>query len=337
MRAQLRLSLDEITSGGKVAVADALNLLEDRRPSCLEAAKTLIQKLGACSRPDRHVIGITGPPGVGKSTLISRIIRIYRSLNKSIGIISVDPTSRRSGGALLGDRARIEYNPADPKIFIRSMATGGHLGGLSWKTRHCLTVFEAVYDVIILETVGAGQSEIEIENVADTIVFVIQPDSGDALQFMKAGIMEIPHIMVVNKADRKALALKTSNDLQSVAHFARNNDTGWDPQVILTSAKEGWGQEALVDAMERHRQFLISNNQIEARRIQNRLQWIYMLFKERFGSFGVDLLGGEKNIFKLINDASASNPYETLEFLAQKMWKAVPEHDTTDHLCLKTE
>ncbi|MFC1859213.1 methylmalonyl Co-A mutase-associated GTPase MeaB [Thermodesulfobacteriota bacterium] len=329
--------MDEITRGGKIAVADALNLLEDRRPSCLEDAKALIQKLAACSRPDRHVIGITGPPGVGKSTLISRIIRIYRSLNKSIGIISVDPSSRRSGGAFLGDRARIEYNPADPEIFIRSMATGGHLGGLSWRTRHCLTVFEAVYDVIILETVGAGQSEIEIENVADSVVFVIQPDSGDALQFMKAGIMEIPHVMVVNKADRKALAIKTSNDLQSVAHFAQINDTGWAPQVILTSAKEGWGQEALVDAMERHRQFLVSNNQIESRRARHRFQWVYMLFKERFGSFGVELLGGEKKIFKFINDKNACNPYETMEFLVQKMQKAAPGPEMKDYLWLKTE
>ena len=319
------MNLNEIRTGGKRAVADALNLMEDKRSSRVQTAKTLIHQLITCVRPDRHVIGITGPPGVGKSSLISRIIRIYRSMKKTIGIISVDPTSPRSGGALLGDRARISYDPGDPGIFIRSMAAGQHLGGLSWRTRHCLTVFETAYDVIIVETVGVGQAETEIEQVTDTVVFVLQPGGGDALQFMKAGIMEIPHILVVNKADRKALALKTVNDLNSLGYFGQKLDTGWDFEVILTSALEGWGQEALVDAMVRHHQFLTVNNMLEKKRSQNRAQWIYILFKERFGSFGVDLLGGEENIFQFIERLDTTNPFEGLDELTRKMWKIAGE------------
>jgi LAO/AO transport system kinase len=144
---------------------------------------------------------------------------------------------------------------------------------------------------------------------------------------MKAGIMEIPHIVVVNKADQKALALKTVNDLNSLGYIGQKLDTGWDIEVILTSALEGWGQEALVDAMVKHHQFLTANKMIETKRRQNRARWVYILFKERFGSFGVELLGGEENIFQFIEQLDTTNPFEGLDELTEKMWKIAGEDD----------
>jgi LAO/AO transport system kinase len=318
------IRLDEILKGEKAAVAQALNLLEDKKPSSLAHRVKLVETLSLNAKPERHVIGITGPPGVGKSTLLSRIIPIYRDQKKSIGIITVDPSSKMSGGALLGDRTRISYDPKDTDIFIRSMAAGRHLGGLAWRTRQCLTLFESIYDRIIIETVGVGQSETEIEDVVDTVVCVVQPGSGDVLQFMKAGIMEIPHILVMNKADRKSLAEKSKNDLEAVASIASTDMAGWNLALSMTSALEGWGLDALVTAIEKHGLYLNERNISEKRR-QNRMKWVHMIFRERFGSFGVDMLGGEKNILGLLKHADIINPFEEVQTLEQLLWKAISD------------
>ena len=318
------IGLDEILKGEKAAVAQALNLLEDKKPSSLARRVKLVETLSLNAKPERHVIGITGPPGVGKSTLLSRIIPIYRDQKKSIGIITVDPSSKMSGGALLGDRTRISYDPKDTDIFIRSMAAGRHLGGLAWRTRQCLTLFESIYDRIIIETVGVGQSETEIEDVVDTVVSVVQPGSGDVLQFMKAGIMEIPHILVMNKADRKSLAEKSKNDLEAVASIASTDMEGWNLALSMTSALEGWGLDALVTAIEKHGLYLNERNISEKRR-QNRIKWVHMIFRERFGSFGVDMLGGEKNILGRLKHADIINPFEEVQTLEQILWKAISD------------
>jgi LAO/AO transport system kinase len=318
------IRLDEILKGEKAAVAQALNLLEDKKPSSLAHRVKLVETLSLNAKPERHVIGITGPPGVGKSTLLSRIIPIYRDQKKSIGIITVDPSSKMSGGALLGDRTRISYDPKDTDIFIRSMAAGRHLGGLAWRTRQCLTLFESIYDRIIIETVGVGQSETEIEDVVDTVVCVVQPGSGDVLQFMKAGIMEIPHILVMNKADRKSLAEKSKNDLEAVASIASTDMAGWNLALSMTSALEGWGVDALVTAIEKHGFYLNERNISEKRR-QNRIKWVHMIFRERFGSFGVDMLGGEKNILGLLKHTDIINPFEVVQTLEQLLWKAISD------------
>ena len=318
------IRLDEILKGEKAAVAQALNLLEDKKPSSLARRVKLVETLSLNAKPERHVIGITGPPGVGKSTLLSRIIPVYRDQKKSIGIITVDPSSKMSGGALLGDRTRISYDPKDTDIFIRSMAAGRHLGGLAWRTRQCLTLFESIYDRIIIETVGVGQSETEIEDVVDTVVSVVQPGSGDVLQFMKAGIMEIPHILVMNKADRKSLAEKSNNDLEAVASIASTDMEGWNLALSMTSALEGWGLDALVTAIEKHGLYLNERNISEKRR-QNRIKWVHMIFRERFGSFGVDMLGGEKNILGLLKHADIINPFEEVQTLEQLLWKAISD------------
>lgn len=315
---QAGINLEEIRSGKKTAIAGALNLLENRKPDASGLAAELIEALTRIARPRRHVIGITGPPGAGKSTLIARLIREYRSVGHGVGVMAVDPSSRRSGGALLGDRARIEHDPGDAGIFIRSMAAGRHLGGLAWRTRHCLTLLEAAYDRILLETTGVGQSETEIEQVADSVVYVVQPGSGDSLQFMKAGIMEIPHILVVNKADLKNPALKAFHELQGVAGLSGPREDGWAPALILVSALEGWGQDRLVSALEAHYRFLAAGD-LEKRRRGHRIQWTYLLFLERFGSHGAERLGGEERIFERLEGLDVSNPFGVLNELAQDM------------------
>ncbi len=312
------IDIEAVIRGEKKAVADALNLLETRRADALAQARTLLEELSRRAKPQRHVIGITGPPGAGKSSLISRIIPEYRAMGKTVGIISVDPTSQRSGGALLGDRVRISYDPTDPGVFIRSMAAGSHLGGLAWQTRHCVTIFEAVFDIIIIETVGVGQSETEIDQVVDSIVFVVQPGSGDTLQFMKAGIMEIPHVLLVNKADQKALATRALNDLKTVAGLRAEDSSDWQLELIPASALEGWGQDTLVDTLGKHHRFL-KDNDIEQRRRQHRCQWVYLLFKERFGSFGVETLGGAKAVYQAIAETDTADPFRNLSDLEQRL------------------
>lgn len=318
------IELDGILNAQKTAIAGALNLLENRRPAEEGLAAELIEALTRHARPDRHVIGITGPPGAGKSTLISRLVREYRSAGRRVGVLTVDPSSPRSGGALLGDRARIDYDPGDPGLFIRSMAAGPHLGGLAWRTRHCLSLFEAAYDRILIETTGVGQSETEIEKVADTVVYVVQPGSGDSLQFMKAGIMEIPHVLVVNKADRKNLALKSYHELQALAGVGSRRQDGWTPELMLVSALEGWGQEALAAALERHLDFLSSGRLNDLRRM-HRVQWVYILFVERFGSYGVERLGGERQIYERLEAADMSNPLRALQELAEESKRISPK------------
>lgn len=296
--------------------------MEEKGDLAVKRNEKLIDILSRNARPERHVIGITGPPGVGKSSLTAQLIREYRLRGKTVGIIAVDPTSRKSGGALLGDRLRISHDIDDEEVFVRSMASGLHMGGLAWKTRHCLTVFEAVYDITIIETVGVGQSETEVSQVADTVAFIVQPGSGDILQFMKAGIMEIPHVLVVNKADQKALAKKAASDLMLTKEYSESELKGWELIVVMTSALEKWGQKELVDVLEGHRKFLKDLGMLEEFRHRNRIEWVSMLFKERFGEFGLEVLGGEEKVLKIIAQSDINNPMKRLRDLEKKMMRS---------------
>ncbi len=315
----------DIIRGDKKVIAQALNLLENRKPEYHSQVKELMAQLTLSARQGRHVIGITGPPGVGKSTLLTHLIREYRSRGKTVGVISVDPSSKKSGGALLGDRARIAYDPNDEGLFIRSMAAGSHMGGLALRTRYCLSVFEVAYDIVILETVGVGQSETEIDNVAETIAFVVQPGSGDALQFMKAGIMEIPHVLVVNKADQKMLAVKARRDLKIAKAYSQSFLEGWELGIVMTSALEGWGHKELVDVFENHYIFMKDRNILQKKRKENHAYWIYMLLKERFGNFGIEALGGENEIFKKIYETNLASPLEYVEVFKRVIIENVPK------------
>lgn len=307
-----------VLAGDKPAVARVLNLLEDRRPEVAERVQKVAAHLSRKAKTGRHTIGITGPPGVGKSSMISRLIEQYRARRKSVGVISVDPSSLRSGGALLGDRIRIRYRPNDTGVFIRSLAARGHLGGLSGNIRQMLVLFEAVYDIIILETVGVGQSETDVADVVDTVISVIHPGSGDMLQFMKAGIMEIPHILVINKADRKSAALKSFYDLKNATAYMAGDDLDWQPEVIMTSATEDKGFDALVDALVRHRALLASRG-IDEQRRQKLQRSILTEFKAAYGRFGIRLLGGEEHILSLLQHAGIANADEGLRYLDHQM------------------
>jgi LAO/AO transport system kinase len=202
----------------RAAIAEALNLTEDRRSSARAPLAELLSALRASGAIDRaHRVGITGPPGVGKSTLVSALVRAVRAgaSPRTIGVLAVDPSSIRSGGALLGDRARIAPDPSDAGVFVRSLATAGELGGIARSVPAGVLVLSAAFDVTLVETVGVGQTETDVGYVTDDVAFVVQPGSGDALQFLKAGIMELPDVLVVNKADQGALAQRAMADLRA--------------------------------------------------------------------------------------------------------------------------
>lgn len=309
---------ESVLTGHKPAVARALNLLEDRRPAMAAQVREMTAFFSRNARKDRHVIGLTGPPGVGKSSMISRLIEQYRTRRKTIGVISVDPSSLRSGGALLGDRIRIRHRPGDKGVFIRSLSAGGHLGGLSGNIRRLLTLFEAVYDIIILETVGVGQSETDIGDVADTVISVIHPGSGDTLQFMKAGIMEIPHILAINKADRKKAALKSYYDLKNAAGYMTPDDDQWRPEVLMTSATENWGFEAIIATLERHRTMLASRG-IDKRRRRKLHRSILSAIKKEYGCYGIQLLGGERRSLDLLHQADIADADKGFQYLSRQI------------------
>ena len=243
--------LEALRTGGKRAMAMALARLE----AAAGEPQTLALLDAAYAGARAHVIGLTGPPGVGKSSLVSRLIRAYRARGRTVGVITVDPSSRRSGGALLGDRARIDADPEDQGVFVRSMAARGRLGGLAALTPAAVVLMRSVYDQVIVETVGVGQSETEVAAVADTVVFCVQPASGDSLQYMKAGIAEIPDIVVVTKADLGAIARKAKNDVEAALRLSLAGTEGWAVPVQLLSGQDGQGIDALIEALAEHAGF----------------------------------------------------------------------------------
>src|SRR5690606_10972382 len=193
-------------------------------------------------------VGLTGAPGAGKSTLLDALVRRLRARGETVGIAAVDPSSRRSGGALLGDRARVRASALDPGVFLRSMAARERLGGLADATWASVTVLSAVFDHVFVETVGVGQSEAEVADLADTLVFVAQPGAGDMLQFMKAGVLEHPDVFVVNKADLGAIAERTASELAAGLTLGARRPDGWSPPVLLVSARDARGIDELVAA-----------------------------------------------------------------------------------------
>ena len=287
----------QVMSAEKAAVSRALNLVEDRRPEAHAHVTALLAALkDAPKAADGHRVGLTGPPGVGKSTLTSALARALRQRDRTVGVVAVDPSSIRSGGSLLGDRARMSFDPSDDGLFVRSLATAGEVGGLAYAANSAVRVLAAAYDTVVIETTGVGQSEIDIVHVADTVVLVIQPGSGDVLQFLKAGIMEIPDILVVNKADQDELAQRAVADLHGAlrtAHAAGiggGQDADWETPIIATSATKGTGIDALVDALDGHRQHLDAT--LAERRARGDVQWALDLFNRKHGEHGVTTLGG---------------------------------------------
>ncbi len=216
-----------------------------------------------------RVIGITGSPGVGKSTSTSALVSVYRRRGLKVGVLAVDPSSPFSGGALLGDRVRMQEHATDDGVFIRSMASRGHLGGLSWATPQALRVLSAAgCDVVLIETVGVGQAEVDVASLADTTLVLLAPGMGDGIQAAKAGILEVADVFVVNKADRDG-ADTVARDLRSMLSLGdRRADDGWRVPIVKTVAAKGEGAEEVVDEIERHAAWLASSGRLEQRRLK---------------------------------------------------------------------
>jgi LAO/AO transport system kinase len=253
---------DGVRSGDRRALARAISLVENSDPLAVELVRELYPETGKA-----YAIGVTGPPGVGKSTLISALVRHVREQERTIGVISVDPTSPFTHGALLGDRIRLADHFLDPGVFIRSMGTRGHLGGLAEATLQALLVLDASgKELVFLETVGAGQAEVEVIGIADTVVLVLMPGSGDSVQALKAGIMEIPDVIVVNKMDHPA-AKTMMKEVRSILSLDR--DRAWQPPIVLTDATRGENVPELWSKIEDHRAHLEADSLLEERRRKN--------------------------------------------------------------------
>ena len=255
-------------NGQPRAVARLISLVEDGAPELCDVAAALAPHTGRA-----QVVGVTGSPGVGKSTSVNVLVTALRAAGKKVGVLAVDPSSPFSGGALLGDRVRMQDHALDEGVFIRSMATRGHLGGIASATPQALRVLDAAgCDVVLVETVGVGQSEVEVVSLADTTVVLLAPGMGDGIQAAKAGILEVADVFVVNKADRDG-ADHTVRDLKYMMSLGRRGQAGpsWRPPIIRTVATKAEGVDDLVGAIEEHRVWMLEHGELDARR-QRRAQ-----------------------------------------------------------------
>ena len=263
-----------VREGDKRALARAITLVENGAPVAYELVREIYPDTGRA-----YSVGVTGPPGVGKSSLISTLVRHVRALARSVGVLSVDPSSPFTHGALLGDRIRLADHFLDPEVFIRSMGTRGHLGGLAETTLQVMLVLDAAgKDLLFLETVGAGQSEVEVIGIADTVLLVLMPGSGDSIQALKAGIMEIPDVIAINKMDHPA-AKTMMSEVRSILSLDR--DRSWRPPIVLTEAVRGEGVEELWGKVEEHRAHLEADGQLEERRRTNLAKEVFAVASAR--------------------------------------------------------
>jgi LAO/AO transport system kinase len=275
------LNLASLSS--KAQIAAALSAIE-ARPASMSA---LLDE--AHENPKGIVIGITGPPGAGKSTLINALISEWRARGKTVAVLAVDPSSRATGGALLGDRVRMRTDPTDGGVFIRSLAARGRLGGLADIAYPSVALLRALYDKIIVESVGVGQSETDIATVSDTVVLCIQPASGDSLQFMKAGIAEIPDIAVVTKADMGGAATRALADLKGALSLSHREKGAWEPECISVSSTTGDGSlRQLFAAFTRHENWLLSDSRLAVGREKKAQAWVRGEIHAEFGRKGLD-------------------------------------------------
>jgi LAO/AO transport system kinase len=251
-----------VRSGDRRALARAITLVENGDPLAYEVVADLYPHTG-----NAYAVGFTGPPGVGKSTLISSLVRHVRARDAQVGVVSVDPSSPFSHGALLGDRIRLSDHFLDPAVFIRSMGTRGHLGGLAEATLQALLLLDAAgKELVFLETVGTGQSEVEVIGIADTVLLVLMPGSGDSVQALKAGIMEIPDVIAINKLDHPA-AKTMLNEVRSI--LSLDTESEWRPPIVLTEATRGENVPELWEKVEAHRSYLEESGQLDERRRRN--------------------------------------------------------------------
>ncbi len=304
--------VEQARGGSSRAVARLISLVEDASPALREVMALLAPHAGSA-----RVVGLTGSPGVGKSTSTSALVAAYRRRGMRVGVLAVDPSSPFSGGALLGDRVRMQDHATDDGVFIRSMASRGHLGGLSWATPQALRVLSAAgCDVVLLETVGVGQAEVEVARLADTTLVLLAPGMGDGIQAAKAGILEVADVFVVNKADRDG-ADTVVRDLRHMLSLGdRRTDEGWRVPVVKTVASRGEGVDDVVDEVERHGAWLADTGRLEQRRRDRAADEVEAIALTVLRSRMGDLRGGG-SLERLAADvvAGTTDPYTAADDL----------------------
>ncbi len=280
------------------AAAAALNVIEDRSVGGREASRALLQEVSPRAlggEASAHLIGVTGPPGAGKSSLLSALVAMWRGEGRTVAVLAVDPSSKRSGGSLLGDRARIDHDPNDDGVLIRSTAAGTRLGGLAAPTREAATALAPAFDVVVIETVGVGQSETDVAEVADSVAVVVQPGSGDTLQFLKAGIMEVPDVLVVTKADLGDTAVRAARDLAAALSALGSQGT---PVLSVSSLAPPSGIDELTEALDAHRAAV----DLQVARSRARRLTALADFTAEHGERGLRSLGGHRAARRLLDE-----------------------------------
>ena len=314
-----------VRAGDRRALARAISLVENSDPLAYELVRDIYPETGKA-----YAIGVTGPPGVGKSSLISALLRHLRAQERTVGVISVDPSSPFTQGALLGDRIRLADHFLDPGVFIRSMGTRGHLGGLAEATLQALLVLDAAgKELVFLETVGAGQSEVEVIGIADTIVLVLMPGSGDSVQALKAGIMEIPDVIAVNKMDHPA-AKTMVNEVRSILSLDR--DRSWRPPIVLTEATRGENVAKLWAKIEEHRAHLESEGGLEERRRQNLATEVFAVASGRMKAHLERAVADDPELRRLLDEVQRRelDPLTAVREIMERVFKLGDATDGTD-------
>jgi LAO/AO transport system kinase len=310
-----------VREGDRRALARTISLVEDGDPLAYGVVADLYPQTGSA-----HSVGVTGPPGVGKSSLVSALIRHVRERNITVGVVSVDPSSPFSHGALLGDRIRLSDHFLDPDVFIRSMGTRGHLGGLAEAALQALLVLDAAgKDVVFLETVGAGQSEVEVIGIVDTVLLVLMPGSGDAVQALKAGIMEIPDVIAINKMDHPG-AKTMLGEVRSILALGRSlkdESREWNPPIVLTEAVRGEHVPELWEKIEEHRAFLEQSGQLEERRRANLAREVFAVAASRAGRHLEQAVADDAELRRLLAAVQARelDPLTAVREILEKVFR----------------
>jgi LAO/AO transport system kinase len=314
--------LKGVRAGDRRALARAITLVESSDPLAYKLIRELYPETGRA-----YVVGVTGPPGVGKSSLLSALIRHVRGGETSVGVISVDPSSPFTKGALLGDRIRLADHFLDPDVFIRSMGTRGHLGGLAEATLQAALLLDAAgKDLVFLETVGAGQSEVEVVMIADTVLLVLMPGSGDSIQALKAGIMEIPDVIAVNKRDHPAARTMVS-EVRSI--LALDVDPDWEPPIVLTEAVRGEGVDELWTRVVEHRRHLEESGTLADRRARNLAGEVFAVASARARTHLQEAVAEDEELRRLLGEVQRRelDPLTAVREIMERVFKIQADGD----------